>query len=53
MKTLTTSGLIFLDVQSGNIPRDTSCFGHIDVYEEMIKGVYFDHELLRIYALED
>ncbi|KAL4486963.1 hypothetical protein ABPG73_008822 [Tetrahymena malaccensis] len=53
LKTLSSSGLFFLDIQNGQIIKDTSCFNHQDVYQEKINSVYFDDELLRIYAIED
>ncbi|EAR92699.3 WD domain, G-beta repeat protein (macronuclear) [Tetrahymena thermophila SB210] len=53
LKTLSSSGLYFLDIKSGQIIKDTSCFSHQDVYQELINNIYFDDELFRIYVIEN
>ncbi|KAL4460681.1 hypothetical protein ABPG73_000216 [Tetrahymena malaccensis] len=53
LKTLSSSGLLFLEISNGQLKQHTSCFRALSVYEEKIVGLYFDDELLRIYALEN
>ncbi|EWS75348.1 WD domain, G-beta repeat protein (macronuclear) [Tetrahymena thermophila SB210] len=53
LKTLSSSGLLFLEMSNGQLKKNTSCFRALSVYEEKIVGLYFDDELLRVYALEN
>ncbi|EWS76411.1 WD domain, G-beta repeat protein (macronuclear) [Tetrahymena thermophila SB210] len=53
LKTLTSSGMVFIDITSGQIKRHTSCFYTNDVPMEQVEGLYFDDELLRIYMIEN
>ncbi|EWS76412.1 WD40 domain protein (macronuclear) [Tetrahymena thermophila SB210] len=53
LKTLTSSGMLFIDITNGHIKRHTSCFQINDIPAEQVEGLYFDDELLRIYMIEN
>ncbi|EAR87657.2 hypothetical protein TTHERM_00538770 (macronuclear) [Tetrahymena thermophila SB210] len=53
LKTLTSNGIVFIDITNGQIKRHTSCFQTNDIPNEQVKGLYFDDELLRIYMIEN
>ncbi|EAR87630.2 WD domain, G-beta repeat protein (macronuclear) [Tetrahymena thermophila SB210] len=53
LKTLTSSGMLFIDITNGQIKRHSSCFNTNDVPIEQVEGLYFDDELLRIYMIEN
>ncbi|EWS76415.1 transmembrane protein, putative (macronuclear) [Tetrahymena thermophila SB210] len=53
LKTLTSSGMVFIDITNGQIKRQTSCFYTYDIPNEQVEGLYFDDELLRIYMIEN
>ncbi|EAR87649.2 WD domain, G-beta repeat protein (macronuclear) [Tetrahymena thermophila SB210] len=53
LKTLTSSGMVFIDITNGQIKRHTSCFYTNDIPNEQVEGLYFDDELLRIYMIEN
>ncbi|EAR87633.2 hypothetical protein TTHERM_00538530 (macronuclear) [Tetrahymena thermophila SB210] len=53
LKTLTSSGMVFIDITNGQIKRHSSCFYTNDVPIGQVEDLYFDDELLRIYMIEN